>query len=236
MKRLKNKLNCINILFLSLLFVLIFNNTASAKAMKFEQTPFNNAIKAISAIYGVNISVIGDQPKVDVTLELNNDSITKDIREIVSYCGIDNYILVFEDKKESIKLFLPSSGTSENTVTSVKFNDGPFNLLTDEQLKKLAIISDEKNLGDDKTDNQPLTAEQVLLLQEEAISSGYGLNEEDNKPLTAEQVLLLQEKAISSGYGLHEEDNEPLTAEQVLLIQEQTADQDKTTYEKESQP
>ena len=236
MKILKNKLKCINLFVLSCLFGLILNNPTSAKGIKFEQLPFNSAIKAISVVYGINISVIGQQPKVAVTLELKNDSITKDLKKIVSYCGIDNYILELDDKKNIIKLFLLSSGTSVNTVTSVKFNDDPFNLLTDEQLKKLAVIANEKNLGEDKTYNQALTAEQVVLLQEEAIRSGYGLNEKDSETLTAEQVLSLKEEAITNGYVNNEKDNEPLTFTQVDELQEQAKEQDLITHEKESQP
>jgi hypothetical protein len=236
MKILKNKLKCINLFVLSCLFGLILNNPTSAKGIKFEQLPFNSAIKAISETYGINISVIGQQPKVAVTLELKNDSITKDIKKIVSYCGINNYILELDDKKNIIKLFLLGSGTSVNTVTSVRFNDDPFNLLTDEQLKKLAIISNEKNLGEDETDSQALTGEQVLLLQEEAISREYTMNEEDNEPLTTEQVLLLQEEAITNGYVINEEDNEPLTFSQVDKLEEQAMDKDLIIHEEEGQP
>jgi hypothetical protein len=225
MKRLKNKLNCINILFLSLLFVLIFNNTASAKTMKFEQTPFNNAIKAISAIYGVNISVIGDQPKVDVTLELNNDSITKDIKRIVSYCGIKNYILLFDDKKEVIKLFILGSGTLINKNATEKLVDDTFKLLTEEQIRKLAVIANDQNLDDSKSYNQILTTEQVLLLQEEAINKGSDFKEEDNKTLTTDQMLSLQEEAISKGYGFKKEDNKALTYDQVDELEEIAIDQ-----------
>ena len=98
MKILKNKFKCINLFVLSCLFGLILNTPSFAKGIKFEQLPFDSAIKAISETYGINVFVTGEQPKVDVTLELNNDSITKDIRKIVSYCGINNYILFFDDK------------------------------------------------------------------------------------------------------------------------------------------
>jgi hypothetical protein len=236
MKKLKNNLKCINLFALSCLFGLILNNPTSAKGIKFEQLPFNSAIKAISETYGINISVIGQQPKVAVTLELKNDSITKDIKKIVSYCGINNYILELDDKKNIIKLFLLGSGTSVNTVTSVRFNDDPFSLLTDEQIRKLAVISDDQNLDDSKLDNQILTTEQVLLLQEEAINKGYGFKKEDNEPLTADQVLLLQEEAISKGYGFKEEDNEPLTFSQVDKLEEQAMDKDLIIHEEEGQP